>query len=29
MALIALCGIASTRLPGPRSRLPAETEPQL
>jgi drug/metabolite transporter (DMT)-like permease len=29
MALIALCGVASTRLPGPRSRLPAETEPQL
>jgi drug/metabolite transporter (DMT)-like permease len=29
MALIAVCGIASTRLPGPRSRLPAETEPQL
>jgi drug/metabolite transporter (DMT)-like permease len=29
MALIALCGIVSTRLPGPRSRLPAETEPQL
>jgi drug/metabolite transporter (DMT)-like permease len=29
MALIALCGIASTRLPGPRSRLPVETEPQV
>ena len=29
MALIALCGIASARLPGPRSRLPAQTEPQL
>jgi drug/metabolite transporter (DMT)-like permease len=29
MALIALCGIVSTRLPGPRSRLPAQTEPQL
>jgi drug/metabolite transporter (DMT)-like permease len=29
MVLIAVCGIASTRLPGPRSRLPAETEPQL
>jgi drug/metabolite transporter (DMT)-like permease len=29
MALIAVCGVASTRLPGPRSRLPAETEPQL
>jgi len=29
MGLIALCGIASTRLPGPRSRWPVETEPQL
>ena len=29
MALIAVCGIASTRLPGPRSRLPVETEPQV
>jgi len=29
MGLIAVCGIASTRLPGPRSRLPVETEPQV
>jgi drug/metabolite transporter (DMT)-like permease len=29
MALIAVCGVVSARLPGPRSRLLAETEPQL
>ena len=29
MGLIAVCGIVSARLPGPRSRLPMETEPQV
>ncbi len=29
MGLIALCGIISARLPGPVSRIPVETEPQL